>query len=188
MDDFELRSANGNEVVCNNYETNKKKIYHYNFRHRDMDNNLFSKGELPIELAKADSDYITRFEAPKKIIKPDTLKLNDVFFDFNKADLKPGGIKMLEFFFYPVELNQTIDSIYIEGHTDSIGSDEKNFKLSFERSKTVQSWLTLNHILSPGQIQIHSFGRTRPVADNKNSKGRALNRRVEIIIFRRTEQ
>jgi len=188
MDDFELRSVNSNEVVCNYYEANKKKIYGYNFRHREMDNNLFTKGELPIDLAKIDSNYLTNFETPKKTIKPDTLKLSDVLFDFNKADLKPEGIKMLEFFFYPVELNQTIDSIYIEGHTDSIGSDEKNFKLSFDRSKSVQSWLTLNHILSPEQIQIHSFGRTRPVADNKNAKGRALNRRVEVIIFRQTEQ
>jgi len=188
MDDFELRSANNNEVVCNYYEANKKKIYSYNFRHREMDNNLFTKGELPIDLAKIDSNYITHFEAPKKTIRPDTLKLSDVLFDFNKANLKAEGIKMLEKFFNPAAQIQTIDSIYIEGHTDSIGTDVRNFRLSSERSKSVESWLVLNNILSPQQIQIHSFGKTRPVASNKTEKGRALNRRVEIIIFRRTEK
>jgi outer membrane protein OmpA-like peptidoglycan-associated protein len=188
MDGFELRSANENEVVCNNYESNRKKIYSYNFRHREMDNNLFSKGELPVRLVPSDSNSITRFEWPKKTAKPDTLKLGDVFFDFNKAQLKPDGMKMLESFFLPPEKNQNIDSIYIEGHTDSIGSDAKNFTLSSERSKAVQSWLVMNDILAPEQIQIHPYGKTRPVTSNKTEKGRALNRRVEIIIFRRTEQ
>jgi outer membrane protein OmpA-like peptidoglycan-associated protein len=188
MDDFELRSANNKEVVCNDFETNKKKIYNYNFRHRDMDNNLFTKGELPIDLSKTDSNNLTRHEIPKKIIKPDTLNLGELFFDFNKANLKKEGITLLEKFFNPGGMSQTIDSIYIEGHTDSIGTDAKNFKLSFERSKSVQSWLILNNILSPEQIQIHSFGKTRPVATNSTSKGRALNRRVEIIVFRRSEQ
>jgi outer membrane protein OmpA-like peptidoglycan-associated protein len=188
MDAFDLQSANTNEVVCNYYEANKKRIYSYNFRHREMDNNLFTKGELPIDLAKVDSNYFTHFEMPKKIMKPDTLKLSDVLFDFNKANLKTEGVKTLEQFFNPAAINQTIDSIYIEGHTDSIGTDARNFKLSFDRSKSVQSWLVLNNILTPEQIQIHSFGKTRPVASNKTEKGRALNRRVEIIIFRRTEQ
>ena len=185
MDDFELRSANNNEVVCNDFEVNKKRIYNYNFRHRDMDNNLFTKGELPIDLTKSDSNNLTRFEIPKRIIKPDTLKLGELFFDFNKANLEKDGITMLEKFFNPAEQRQPIDSIYIEGHTDSIGTDARNFKLSFDRSKTVESWLVLNNILSHEQIQIHSFGKTRPVVSNATSKGRALNRRVEIIIFRR---
>jgi outer membrane protein OmpA-like peptidoglycan-associated protein len=187
MDDFELRSANNNEVVCHDFEVNKKRIYSYNFRHRDMDNNLFTKGELPIDLGKNDSNNLTRFEIPK-IIKPDTLKLGEVFFDFNKANLKKDGITMLEKFFNPGGQSEPIDSIYIEGHTDSIGTDAKNFKLSFDRSKSVESWLILNNILSPEQIQVHPLGKTRPVATNRTEKGRALNRRVEIIIFRRTEK
>jgi len=188
MDRFELRSSNSNEIVCSNYEINKKRIYNYNFRHKEMDNYLFTKGELPIQLVNADSNSITRFETPKRIAKPDTLKLGDVFFDFNKAGLKTDGIKMLESFFLPPEKNRNIDSIYIEGHTDSIGSDTKNLKLSADRSKAVQSWLTMNDIISEDQVKIHPFGKTRPVASNKTEKGRALNRRVEIIIFRKKEE
>lgn len=187
MDDFELRSANSNEVVCHDFEVNKKRVYSYNFRHREMDNNLFTKGELPIDLSKTDSNTLTRIEVPKKAITPDTLKLGEVFFDFNKANLKKDGISMLEKFFNPAEQGQPIDSIYIEGHTDSIGTNAKNFKLSSDRCKSVESWLLLHNILSPEQIQIHSFGKTRPIAGNKTEKGRALNRRVEIIIFRRAK-
>jgi outer membrane protein OmpA-like peptidoglycan-associated protein len=184
IDNFQLIAEKQGEVACNSFDKNKEKIYNYDFRHKEMDYSLFTKGELLIKFEEADSNYLTRIEEPKKIGRPDTLKLGDVYFDFNKANLKPGGISMLEKFFQSKEQNQTIDSIYIEGHTDSIGSNQTNLKLSFDRSKSVESWFLEKNILPASQIQIHSFGKTRPIASNKTSSGRAMNRRVELIIFR----
>ena len=164
---------------------NKEKIYHYDFRHKEMDYSLYGRGDLNIPVDDGpDSNYITRIKIPAPPVKTDTLKLGDVLFDFNKANIKPATIKLLEIYFRPGPNTNSIDSIYIEGHTDSIGSDARNLQLSQQRSQSVQDWLQKN-VLSKEQIQIHPFGKTRPVASNSTAQGRALNRRVEMIIFRK---
>ena len=80
-----------------------------------------------------------------------------------------------------------IDSIYIEGHTDSIGTDKRNLALSLERCESIQQWLILNSILDKNNMQVHPFGKSKPVATNSTPQGRALNRRVEMIVFRKPE-
>ena len=192
VDNFELLPADKNETVCADFNKNKEKIYNYNFRHKEMDYALFGKGEIPLRFDEGDSNYITHIEIPappgKQPSKADTLKLGEVFFDFNKANLKPAAFKMMGAFFKPDDQNAAINEIYIEGHTDSIGSDARNLRLSGERCEAVRSWLLQNKILPTDHIQIHPFGKTKPVASNNTSQGRALNRRVEIIIFRNGEK
>ena len=153
-----------------------------------MDYSLYGKGDLTINFTKNDSSYITQIkEPPPPVLKPDTLKLGDVFFDFNKANLKPSALDMLAKYFINNNSNNSIDSIYIEGHTDSIGSDKRNLELSQHRCESVKDWLVLNSIITPNTLYLHPFGKTRPIASNKTTAGRALNRRVEIIIFRKQE-
>jgi outer membrane protein OmpA-like peptidoglycan-associated protein len=186
LDNFSLVSADPLETFCGAYKDNKEKIYEYNFRHKEMDYTLYAKGKLPVELTGNKEDNLTRFEALRPApIKPDTLKLGDVLFDFNKADLKGNATKMLETFFKDDVDKRTIDSIYIEGHTDSVGSDDRNIGLSQQRSEAVMKWLISNNIVANARIAVHPFGRSRPVAFNKTPAGRALNRRVEVIVFRR---
>jgi outer membrane protein OmpA-like peptidoglycan-associated protein len=156
-----------------------------------MDYSLYGKGELTIPLNESDTGYITRIEIPaiiKQPAKADTLKLGDVLFDFNKAHLKPEALKMLEAYFKQDKLDKSIDSIYVEGHTDSIGTDNRNMQLSLERCQSVNNWLEQNHILTNGPAQIHPFGKTRPIATNSTPQGRALNRRVEVVIFREKKE
>jgi outer membrane protein OmpA-like peptidoglycan-associated protein len=184
LDNFQLTAANNAEAPCLDFEKNKQQIYSYNFRHKEMDYSLFGKGELPVSFNSSDSNLITReiLNIPRPVA--DTLILNDVLFDFNKAGLKQPATDMLAKFF-PGDISATIDSIYIEGHTDSIGTDEKNLQLSIKRCAAVKTWLEQNQILPNQQIQIHPFGEKRPIASNSSSKGRVMNRRVELIIFRR---
>ncbi|MDP4264990.1 MAG: OmpA family protein [Bacteroidota bacterium] len=192
LDNFQLLSANDNETACNDFMKNKEKIYNYNFRHKEMDYSLYGKGELTIPFDNTDSNYITRTEIPKppgkKPAPADTLKLGDVFFDFNKANLKPEALKMLEAYFKTGRQEKPIDSIYVEGHTDSIGTDNRNMQLSLQRCESVENWLQQNNILTRDRVQIHPFGKTRPVASNSTPQGRALNRRVEVVIFRETKE
>jgi outer membrane protein OmpA-like peptidoglycan-associated protein len=186
LDNFQLIPADKEEGYCADYAKNKKLIYDYNYRHKEMDYSLFGKGELAINFNSADSNLIT-LEVIRPIPKPvkaDTLKLGDVFFDFNKAELKPAALKMLKTFFSQADQQQPIDSIYIEGHTDSIGTDAHNVQLSLQRCESIKTWLQQNHPLMPDKIHVRGFGETRPIASNNTSKGRALNRRVELIIFR----
>ncbi len=184
IDNFQLVPENKKEKACDGYVLNKERIYAYNYRHREMDYSLFGKGELAIQFPHNDSSYLTQVKEPP-VPKADTLKLGDVFFDFNKANLKPAAVNMLANYFINSDSKNDIDSIYIEGHTDSIGTDKRNMELSGQRCESVKSWLLLNHIIIPGTFFIHPFGRSRPVASNKTAAGRTLNRRVEIIIFRK---
>jgi len=186
LDNFQLVPENIKETVCADFEINKQKIYNYNFRHKEMDYSLYGNGELKISFDTKDSNYITQLkEPPPAPIQPDTLKLGDVFFDFNKANLKPEAIKMLEAFFLNNNASSSIDSIYVEGHTDSIGTDTRNLTLSLQRCESIGQWLLQNKIAILAPVQIHPFGKSKPIARNSTAEGRAMNRRVEMIVFRK---
>ncbi|MEO6612025.1 MAG: OmpA family protein [Chitinophagaceae bacterium] len=188
LDNFQLVPEDKKEMNCPDFFINKEKIYNYNFRHKEMDYSLFGKGELAISFTKTDSLFTTVIKEPVQPPKADTLKLGDVFFDFNKAYLKPAALEMLETFFTSPGNNTGIDSIYVEGHTDSVGSDSRNLQLSLERSESIRQWLLKNNILASSSIQVHPYGRSKPIASNSTSEGRALNRRVELIVFRRMKK
>lgn len=188
LDNFQLIPEDVRETTCPDFLLNKQDIYNYNFRHKEMDYSLYGRGELAIVFTNKDSNSITQIKEPlPPPHKSDTLKLGDVFFDFNKADLKPDALKMLSAYF--IKNNSlAIDSIYIEGHTDSVGTDSRNLQLSRQRCESITNWLQLNNIVAVTQIQIHPFGKSRPIATNSTPQGRAMNRRVEMIVFRKPEK
>ena len=192
LDNFQLIPANEKETPCPDFILNKEDIYKYNFRHKEMDYSLFGRGELAIVFTNEDSNSITQIKEPPPPpippLKPDTLKLGDVFFDFNKAKLKPEALKMLETFFIKKNTLSSIDSMYVEGHTDSIGSNSRNLELSFQRCESIRQWLLQNNIANSSSIQVHPFGRSKPIASNSTPQGRAMNRRVEMIVFRKPKK
>lgn len=104
----------------------------------------------------------------------------DAFFDFDKAVLKPEGKAKLD------DLVGKVKAIGLEviiavGHTDSVGSDAYNQKLSMKRSEAVKAYLVSMGI-EKNRVYTEGKGEKQPVADNKNSEGRAKNRRVEIEV------
>ncbi len=187
FDNFQLLPADSNITCCPAFEQNKKTIYNYNFRHRDMDYSLFGRGYLDIKFNLPPDSL--ELQVQKKTPPPlsviiDTLRLDDVLFDFNKSVLKPDAEKILSQYFL-IDTNSIIDSMYVEGHTDAMGSDSSNMVLGKQRSEQVKWWL-INHQIAPeSNIHTQSFGKARPIATNKTPEGRTKNRRVEIIIFRR---
>lgn len=188
IDNFSLLPADSAEMDCPNYADIKDAIYNYNYRHKEMDYSLFSKGDLAINLNITnhhDKTEVQPLPPHAKHVRTDTLKLGEVFFDFNKSKLKPEALKMLTNYFASDQNKTTIDSIYIEGHTDSVGTDLRNIQLSKDRCQSVQVWIEQNKVLSADRLQIHPFGESRPVASNRTAQGRAQNRRVELIIFRK---
>ena len=108
------------------------------------------------------------------------VNLSDVLFDFNQASLKPGAKEKLAkvsgiLLAYPtLHMN-------VEGHTDSVGSDDYNLKLSQRRADAVRDYLTSNNI-NPGNIQAVGLGKDGPVASNDTAAGRQQNRRVEMVV------
>jgi len=102
----------------------------------------------------------------------------DVKFDFDKAQVKPEShddIKSLADFMH--QYPQT--STKVEGHTDSIGADAYNQRLSERRANAVKQVLVNQYGIDPSRVNSAGYGKTRPIADNSTEEGRALNRRVE---------
>ena len=102
-----------------------------------------------------------------------------VYFDFDSAELRPESITELE---RVVKfMNDIPDSTaLIEGHTDSVGTDQYNLGLSDRRAKSVYDYLASRGV-SPARLQSIGKGEANPVASNETAEGRALNRRVMLI-------
>ena len=108
------------------------------------------------------------------------VNLSDVLFDTARAELKPGAREKL------ARVSGILVShpglrMEIEGHTDSVGTDEYNQHLSERRAESVRSYLVSQNI-SPGAVTSTGLGEARPVATNDTAAGRQQNRRVELIV------
>lgn len=102
-------------------------------------------------------------------------------FDFDKSDLKPAGKESLDAVINRINSNGDVQAIRIVGHTDSVGSDEYNQKLSLRRATAVKNYLAAGGI-NAGIMSVSGMGESQPVADNKTAEGRARNRRVDVSI------
>jgi outer membrane protein OmpA-like peptidoglycan-associated protein len=105
----------------------------------------------------------------------------DALFDFDKYNIKLSAEPILK------KAGKIIRThprswIVVNGHTDSTGPDDYNLKLSKQRADSVAHWLTSHGYTSGHGIQSSGYGKTRPVASNRDPFGRAKNRRVEIRI------
>lgn len=104
----------------------------------------------------------------------------DAFFDFNKADLKQEAkTKLDDLVSKTKEIN--LEVIIAVGHTDSIGGDAYNDKLSVKRAESIKTYLTSKGV-EANRVYTEGKGKKQPVADNKTAEGRAKNRRVEIEV------
>ena len=104
----------------------------------------------------------------------------DAFFDFDKATLKPEGKAKLDDLAGKVK-GITLEVIIAVGHTDSVGADAYNQKLSEKRAQAVKDYLTSKGT-DASRVYVEGKGEKQPVADNKSADGRAKNRRVEIEV------
>ena len=111
----------------------------------------------------------------------------DAFFDTNKSVVKPEGKAKLD------DLVSKMGAINLEviiavGHTDSVGNDASNQKLSVRRSEAVKAYLTSKGV-EKNRVYTEGKGEKQPVADNKTKEGKAKNRRVEIeVVGTRTKK
>lgn len=105
--------------------------------------------------------------------------VGNAFFDFDRAVVKGKGEGVLEDVTKLMKEQPTL-RVSVEGHTDSVGSDAYNEKLSERRAQAVKAYLVKEGI-DAGRIDAKGFGESKPTADNKTAAGRAENRRVEII-------
>jgi outer membrane protein OmpA-like peptidoglycan-associated protein len=114
--------------------------------------------------------------APKKRIV-----LRGVTFDFNSAEIRADSRPILDQAVTSLGDNADV-LVVVEGHTDSIGTEEINQALSLRRAESVFRYL-VNRGVAPERLRIEGFGKSRPVATNDTEQGRAQNRRVELRVM-----
>ena len=142
-----------------------------------------SEAKLAEERAKQMEQEMKDLKA-KQTDRGMVLTLGDVLFDTGKSTLKPGAYATLDRL--AKVLNESKDrQVIIEGHTDSVGSDELNMQLSQQRAMSVQSAL-MQRGVSGSQITTLGKGEAVPVASNDDAGGRQQNRRVELIFSQNT--
>ncbi|MFK7809482.1 MAG: OmpA family protein [Saprospiraceae bacterium] len=108
--------------------------------------------------------------------------LKNVFFETGSADLK--NTSLLELNRLKNLLNDHSNlKIRVNGHTDNVGSEEDNLKLSNNRAKAVYDYLVANGI-SSDRLSYKGFGETEPIADNETPENRRLNRRTEFVVVK----
>ncbi len=117
----------------------------------------------------------------KKIAVGTKIVLNNIFFDFNKATIRPESTPELERL-YNFLIEVPTLKIEISGHTDNVGSATYNQKLSEDRAKSVVDHL-INKGISLDRLTFAGYGFTQPVATNETEEGRQLNRRTEFKIL-----
>jgi OOP family OmpA-OmpF porin len=107
------------------------------------------------------------------------LELN---FDFDKSSIRPDD---------EAKLQQAVDfvkkypgsKVRIEGHADSIGTEEYNQAISERRAEAVKSYLLKEGACEQANVSAVGYGETKPIESNKTKEGRAKNRRVEVLIM-----
>lgn len=121
--------------------------------------------------------------APAPVAAPAATKVTyaaDAFFDFDKSVLKPEGKAKLDDLVGKVK-GINLEVIIAVGHTDAVGADGYNQKLSIRRSEAVKAYLVSKGI-EKSRVYTEGKGEKQPVADNKTREGRGKNRRVEIEV------
>ncbi len=118
--------------------------------------------------------------APAPVAAAKVTYAADAFFDFDKAVLKPEGKAKLDDLVGKVK-GINLEVIIAVGHTDSVGADTYNQKLSVKRSEAVKAYLVSKGI-EKNRVYTEGKGEAQPVADNKTKEGRSKNRRVEIEV------
>jgi len=105
-----------------------------------------------------------------------------VNYDFNSTKLAPESYPIL-FHAVQVLLQNPSMRVEIQGHTDNIGSDKYNKKISEDRANTVKNYLVSKGV-DPNRLEVVGYGESNPLADNKTAEGRALNRRIEFKVLK----
>jgi outer membrane protein OmpA-like peptidoglycan-associated protein len=147
---------------------------------RDLDAARNDAKSRQDELYNALSTLQGKFANIHRDARGTIVSLADILFDFNKATLR----RDVEFSLVKVAtiLNQFGEmKIAIEGHTDSIGSEEYNLGLSQRRAQAVYDFL-ISQGVEQGRLTYEGFGESRPVVDNDTNENRQKNRRVDLVI------
>jgi peptidoglycan-associated lipoprotein len=116
-----------------------------------------------------------------QVARRTTLMFEDVHFDFDRFNLRPDALKILDDAVQKLQANPGLN-VTIEGHCDSIGTVEYNLALGERRANSVRDYLASRGITA-NRLRTVSYGEERPIADNNTAEGRAMNRRAHLAVI-----
>jgi outer membrane protein OmpA-like peptidoglycan-associated protein len=140
-------------------------------------------GYLPQASAFAMNKGDTVYRAYEMVSKGMVLTLKGVYFEFGKATLKTESYPALMEAAQIMKDNPDIQ-VELQGHTDNVGSDASNQKLSEKRAYAVMNWLVQFGGIDAKRITAKGFGEMKPIASNDTEEGRQLNRRTDLVILK----
>jgi outer membrane protein OmpA-like peptidoglycan-associated protein len=171
FDDISLYPEDPHELPCRNYKERSEEIYDEDERHTMLEKKIsYYRKNPPPEPPVMRTEY-TRI---------DTLVLADILFASGKAELQPQSFGILDSFISRIR-RVKVDSVVIEGHTDSVGTLSFNQQLSLARANAVR-----NHISDRSGVSAiisRGWAFLKPVAENSTAEGRQQNRRVEVLLY-----
>ncbi len=148
----------------------------YRIKYRNFNDSLSYKDmEVPADKGLYEFSVQIQIEPPKVYV------LEDVLFDFGKANLRKESYKTLNNLVEVLNIKKDM-IIEIAGHTDNIGNSKENLILSQKRAEAVKNYLIQKGI-SSNRLIAKGYGDTQPVADNNSAEGQQKNRRTEIRII-----
>jgi len=115
-----------------------------------------------------------------QVIRRTEIAFEDVHFDFDRFNLRPDALKILDEAVARLQANPDIQ-VTLEGHCDSIGSQQYNLALGERRASSARDYLVSRGIAA-SRLRTVSFGEDRPIADNNTAQGRAQNRRAHLVV------
>ena len=123
----------------------------------------------------------------ENIPKPTTQRfiLTNLRFKFDSDQLEEKSLKEIEQVIQIIKATENVESVLVEGHTDSMGRAEYNLRLSERRALAIKMLIATQVPLSVAKVEDKGYGASQPVADNSNYQGRAKNRRVVVVVYSR---
>ena len=140
-------------------------------------------------LSQETKDALRRAEEAGKLAEGsfvDEIVLTDdnVTFAFGKADLSADAKAEIENLVNKLRQKNANVFVEIQGHTDSIGSEQFNLQLGYDRARAVMRFMNKELNVPMHRMNVTSYGEYKPIADNGTKEGRAKNRRVSLVVMK----
>jgi peptidoglycan-associated lipoprotein len=167
--------------VQTSVEANQEKIGALETKSAQMEKDI-------AKLSATAKDALQRAEEAGKLAKGKflyevVLTDNDVTFGFNKYGLSDEAEAALDAFAQRIKSENKNVFVEIQGHTCNIGSDKANLELGYRRAEQAMRYLNMNHGFPLHRMNVITYGKTKPIADNSTKDGRSQNRRVALVVM-----
>ena len=155
-------------------EANYNQVIFFIGTYKNTNDKLFISN---IKLAEAGEDL------RHQLLEKGSFSTNEILFDTNKSIIKPSSFKVLDELGNVLQENQNVN-ITITGHTDNVGKDADNQKLSENRAKAVAEYFKTKFKISASRLETFGKGASEPLNENASEKDKSQNRRVEFTVVK----